>query len=100
VFVSIINREHGYQIIQLDHFITKRVKNIQPLTVREGEDMETKSRSMEMLTYFLTAEDTGPVPGKGRGQWVAGILPRGAGILKTLFWYLVSLGGAIVLAAL
>jgi len=69
--------------------------------------MKKKSRSMEIIVYFLTAEDTGPVPGKGRGDWVpgflprvSGILPRGAGILKTLFWYLVSLGGAIAMAAL
>ncbi|MCP4118454.1 MAG: hypothetical protein GY737_24265 [Desulfobacteraceae bacterium] len=62
--------------------------------------METKSRSMEMITYVLTAEDTGPVPGKGQGHWMPGVLPGGAGVIKALFWYLVSLGAAVFLAAL
>ena len=62
--------------------------------------MKTKSRSIEMITYFFTAEDTGPVPGKGQGYWMPDTLPRGAGVVKALFWYLVSLGAAIGFAAL
>ncbi len=62
--------------------------------------MEKKSRTMEMITYFLTAEDMGPVPGKGKGHWEPAALPRGAGIIKALLWYLVSLGIAVSMAAL
>ncbi len=62
--------------------------------------MEKKSRSMEMITYFFTAEDTGPFPGKGQCNWAGGGLPGGAGIIKALFWYLVSLGVAVFVAAL
>ncbi|MBI9089411.1 MAG: hypothetical protein JEZ12_09345 [Desulfobacterium sp.] len=62
--------------------------------------MEKKSRSMEVITYVLTAEDTGPAPGKEKGHWAPAALPVGAGIIKVLFWYLVSIGIAVALAAL
>lgn len=62
--------------------------------------MRTKSRSIGMITYFFTAEDTGPVPGKGQGHWMPDSLPGGAGVVKALLWYLVSLGAAVGLAAL
>lgn len=62
--------------------------------------MEKKSRFMEVITYVLTAEDTGPVPGKEKGHWAPPALAGGAGIIKILFWYLVSIGIAVSLAAL